>query len=46
MKLIWGKIRMWLIYGASAILCVPIKVREEYLQEHVFGMEVRKTNTQ
>ena len=44
MKLIWGKFRMWAIGCVSRILCVPIKVREEYLEEHVFGIESSKVH--
>ena len=43
MKLVWGKFRMRIIIAISKMLCVPIKVREEYLEEHVFGMKPSKT---
>lgn len=44
MKKAWGKLRMSVVLGVSKVLGVPVKVREAYLEEHVFGMEPRKTS--
>jgi hypothetical protein len=43
MKLFFGKLRLRIIFAVSKVLCVPIKVREEYLEEHVFGMKPSRT---
>lgn len=45
MKKVWGKLRMSVVLSVSKVLGVPVKVREAYLEEHVFGMEPRKTKT-
>lgn len=44
MKIVFGKLRMWIVLYVAKALRVGIKVRETYLEEHVFGMEVRKTS--
>lgn len=38
-KLLWGKFRMHVVCAFSDAFRVPIKIREEYIMEHVMGME-------
>ena len=38
-KLRWGKFRMSVVCAFADAFRVPIKIREEYLMEHVIGME-------
>lgn len=42
-KLRWGRFRMLVLTKFAWLLGVPVKVREEYLEEHVFGMQPSKT---
>lgn len=44
MKLRWGKFRMSVVCAFASMFGVPIKIREEYLFEQVYGIEVKKVS--
>lgn len=45
MKLLFGKLRMNVVLFVADALGVGIKVRESYLERHVFGMDGRKVSS-